>query len=316
MRWSALACAAVLAAAAHAAEDAAVSVAVNPVRVSEHVWYVESLPGPAAPENEGHIANAGFVVTREGVVVFDALGSPPLARELLRRIRAITDQPVLRVIVSHYPADHIYGLQVFKAAGAEIWAHRAGSAYLGSDEARDRLEQRRQILFPWIDESTRLVPPDRWLDGDVDFELGGVRFLVRHVGPAHTAEDLALMVRPDGVLFAGDLVFRGRVPFVGTADSKAWLASLERLLALEPKVLVPGHGPASDAPADELGLTRDYLAYLRRTMGAAAADFVPFEEAYAATSWRRFEHLPAFKDANRLNAYNTYLLMEREQLAR
>lgn len=316
MRWPWWLVAASLALPAGGAEYAAVSVPVVPVRVSEHAWYVESLAGPAAPENEGHIANAGFVVTPAGVVVFDALGSPPLARELLRRIRAVTPQPVRYVIVSHYHADHVYGLQVFKDAGAQIWAHRAGRGYLASEEARERLEQRRQILFPWIDESTRLTPPDRWLDGDAELELGGVRFLLRHVGPAHTPEDLALVVQPDGVLFAGDVVFRGRVPFVGTADSGAWLAALDRLLALQPRVLVPGHGPASDRPAEDLQLTRDYLAYLRRTMGAAVENFVPFEEAYAATSWKRFEHLPAFDAANRLNAFNTYLQMEREQLSR
>jgi hypothetical protein len=59
-------------------------------------------------------------------------------------------------------------------------------------------------------------------------------------------------------------------------------------------------------------LTRDYLVYLRATMGKAAADMTPFEEAYAATDWRRFEALPLFRFANRMNAYNTYLLMEQE----
>jgi len=62
----------------------------------------------------------------------------------------------------------------------------------------------------------------------------------------------------------------------------------------------------------DLQLTRDYLAYLRKTMGAAARDMEPFEEAYARTDWSRFEHLPLFKAANRMNAYNTYLLMERQ----
>ncbi len=59
-------------------------------------------------------------------------------------------------------------------------------------------------------------------------------------------------------------------------------------------------------------LTRDYLAYLRKTMGQAAKDMTPFDEAYKATDWSQFEHLPLFAAANRMNAYNTYLLMEHE----
>ena len=60
----------------------------------------------------------------------------------------------------------------------------------------------------------------------------------------------------------------------------------------------------------DLELTRDYLAYLRQTMGEAARNMEPFEEAYARTDWSRFDKLPLFGVANRINAYNTYLLME------
>jgi glyoxylase-like metal-dependent hydrolase (beta-lactamase superfamily II) len=112
------------------------------------------------------------------------------------------------------------------------------------------------------------------------------------------------------LLFAGDLVFRGRIPFVGQADSGRWIAALETLLAFDAAVIVPGHGPASSDARSDLQLTRDYLAHLRKTMGEAARNMDPFDEAYARTDWSRFEHLPLFKAANRINAYNTYLLME------
>ncbi len=297
-----------------AATDTRVSVKVIPVKVGKHSYYIQGLPGAASSANEGFMSNAGFVVTGEGVVVFDALGTPPLAREMLRQIRKITPAPIKRVIVSHYHADHVYGLQVFKEAGAEIWAHELGKEYFASDEMERRLAQRREELFPFVDEHTRVLQPDRWLTGDEDFRLGGVDFAVRYVGPAHAPEDLALYVKQDGVLYAGDLVFKGRVPFVGDADSKAWLAALDRLLAFNPKILVPGHGEVSRKPRADMMLTRDYLRYLRETMGAAVANFVPFDEAYAKTDWRRFEKLPAFSEANRLNAYNTYILLEKEAL--
>jgi glyoxylase-like metal-dependent hydrolase (beta-lactamase superfamily II) len=263
------------------------------------------------------MSNAGFVVTPAGVVVFDTLGSPSLAQAMVKRIRQVTKQPIKRVIVSHYHADHYYGIQVFKDLGAEIWAHEGGKGVVGSEGAKLRFAQRKDILGRWINDKTQRFPePDLWLSGDTDFELGGLHFHIRHVGPAHSDEDLVLFVEEDRVLYAGDLVFKGRVPFVGDADSRKWLAALDKLIAFKPKLLVPGHGGASDTPMDDLTLTRDYLRYLREQMGKAVADLVSFEEAYARTDWSKYETMPAFLEANRRNAYNTYILMEKESLGR
>ena len=114
------------------------------------------------------------------------------------------------------------------------------------------------------------------------------------------------------MLVAGDLVFRSRIPYVGQADSGHWIKSLDTLLAFDSKVIVPGHGPLSSEARKDMELTRDYLIYLRTAMGKAARNMEPFDEAYQATDWMAFEHLPLFRMANRMNAYNTYLLMERE----
>lgn len=294
--------------------DSALSVAVKPVKISAHCYYVQGLPGAASAANQGYMSNAGFVITPAGVVVFDALGTPPLAEALIQQIRKLTRVPIKYLILSHYHADHFYGLQAFKAAGAEIWAQQRGQEYLEGDEVQRRLAQRREELFPWVDENMRIVRADKWLSGDTTLTLGGVEMSIRYVGPAHSPEDLALFVKQDRVLYAGDLVFKGRVPFVGNADSKSWLAALDKLLAVKPKVMVPGHGEVSFNPRADLTLTRDYLTYLRASMGRAVRDFLPFEEAYQATSWKRFEHLPAFAEANRMNAYNTYILLEQESL--
>lgn len=297
-----------------AASENAATVKVTPIKVGKHSYYVQGLPGAATAANQGYMSNAGFVITPAGVVVFDALGSPPLGEALIAQIRKLTRAPIKRVIVSHYHADHVYGLQAFKAVGAEIWAHEGGKEYFASDELERRLAQRREELFPWVDEHTKVLPPDRWLSSDEDFELGGVNFAVRFVGPAHSPEDLALFVKQDNALFIGDLLFKGRVPFVGAADSKSWLTSLDRLLTFNAKVVVTGHGAVSHNAKKDLALTRDYLLYLRKTMGKAVEDLTPFEEAYAKTSWKKYAKLPAFKEANRANAYNTYILMEKESL--
>lgn len=297
---------------------AAQSVAVPELvaqKVSPHGWFFQGESGMPSAANRGYSSNAGFVVTGEGVVVFDALGTPPLGDAMVRAIRKITPQRIVRVIVSHYHADHVYGLAALKAAGAEIWAHHPGEAYFSSGAMDERLAQRRRDLAPWVDASTKVLRPDLWLEGDVAFRLGGLDFRVITVGGAHSAEDVMLYVAQDGLLFAGDLFFTGRIPFVGNADSRAWLAALERMSALAPRVVVPGHGGASRDVARDLALTRDYLRFLRAEMGRAVEDLVPFDEAYRNTDWSRYAGEPAFEQANRINAHGTYVLMESEALA-
>jgi glyoxylase-like metal-dependent hydrolase (beta-lactamase superfamily II) len=287
--------------------------AVRAVEVAERIWAVQGEAALGSTANRNFISNAGFVVGNDGVLVVDALGSPALASELLAEIRRVTPLPVRWVVVTHYHADHIYGLQVFRAAGATVLAHADGRAYLNSDTARQRLEASRRDIAPWIDARTELVAADRWLTEPVTrLDLGALTVEVRHTGPAHTAEDLVVWVPQRGALFAGDLFFAGRVPFVGQADSRRWIGALDGLLALRPRVVVPGHGSVSTEPAADIALTRDYLAYLRRTMGEAARNLEPFDEAYAKTDWSRWEAVPLFRAANRMNAYNTYLLMEQE----
>jgi glyoxylase-like metal-dependent hydrolase (beta-lactamase superfamily II) len=167
-----------------------------------------------------------------------------------------------------------------------------------------------------VDERTRLIAADRWLAGDERFALGGLDFDVVHMGPAHAPDDVIVVVRQEAAIFCGDIIISGRIPFVGEADSRRWLAAIDRLLAFRPVLMIPGHGPVSRDPAGDLAFTRDYLRYLRERMGRAVADMVPFEEAYAATDWSRYRALPAFEPANRINAYGTYLLMEKESLGK
>lgn len=310
------ACALLLAQFAAAGDAPALRAALKPVQVGPHSWYVQGESGPASLANEAFNSNAGFVVTGDGVVVIDALGTPALGQALIAAIRTVTDQPIKRVLVTHYHADHFYGLQAFKAIGADVWAHRAGREYIEGEEGRARLEQRRRDLDPWVDANTRLVAADVWLEGDTSFRMGDITFELVYLGPAHAPDDMVIVVREDRVIYSGDILFIGRIPFVGDADSKRWLSTMEQLLAMKPGTLVTGHGPASTDPARDLGMTRDYIAYLREQMGRAVADFMPFDEAYARTDWSRWEKMPAFDAANRINAYGTFLRMEQEALGK
>jgi glyoxylase-like metal-dependent hydrolase (beta-lactamase superfamily II) len=244
--------------------------------------------------------------------VVDALGSPILAKKLIAEIARITPQKVVAVIVSHYHADHVYGLQEFKKIGAKIYAQSEGRSYISSETAKQRLIASRIDFAPWVNESTRLVSADVWIDQKTKLNIGGIQFLISRVGPAHAPEDLMVYVPSEKVLFAGDLVFRGRIPFVGNADSRGWISALDEIEKLKPQIVIPGHGAYSTKPSEDIAFTRNYLNYLRDSMSKAAIDLDPFDEAYKQTDWSEYEGMPLFRAANRMNAYNVYLSIQAE----
>ncbi|PLY14373.1 MAG: MBL fold metallo-hydrolase [Sedimenticola sp.] len=281
-------------------------------RISEHVYYVKGEAG-IATDNQGFISNAAAVITPEGIVVIDALGSPSLATRFLGLIREVSDLPVKKLILTHYHADHIYGIQVFKALGAEIIAPAGYEEYFYSANAKERLEERRVSLAPWVNENTRLVAPDKVVGEDYPFTFGGLDFVINYFGSAHSEGDLAVLVRDDGVLISGDIIFEGRVPFTGNANTEHWLAVLRTLNDVELKGLIPGHGPAAKEPQEAVAMTLDYLQYVRDKMAEAVEEMTPFADAYDATDWSRFSHLPAFDATHRRNAYGVYLSLEADQ---
>jgi len=297
---------------AHGQNKPADLIQLKPVQVAPHTYFVQGFPEMGSSTNQNFISNAGFVVTPKGVVVIDALGSPNLAQKLIVEIKKITPQKVVAVILSHYHADHIYGLQEFKKIGAKIYAQGEGRNYLSSETAKQRLIASRIDFAPWVNANTKLIPADVWIDQKLKLSIGGVDFLIRKVGPAHAPEDLMVYVPSEKVLFAGDLVFRGRIPFVGNADSKGWLIGLDEIEKFNPNIVIPGHGNYSVKPIEDIAFTRNYLKYIRESMSKAAVNLDPFDEAYKQTDWSEYEGMPLFKAANRMNAYNVYLSIQAE----
>lgn len=283
----------------------------------DNVYYFKGQSGVPSDTNQGLTSNAGFVITEDGVVVFDALGTPSLGAAMIREIRKLTDQPVTHVVVSHYHADHIYGLQAFRElTDANIIAQESSNLYITSPVAKQRLEQRQQALGPWVNEKTRVIPPDVTFKDETFLESGSYQFRIYHAGPAHAPDDSMMMVEPGGVLFSGDIIQNGRVPFLNSdeVDTENWMKAIEKVRKLEPKVLIPGHGGASPNAIEALDFTYNYISFVRTQMKLAVENWMPFEDAYQQTDWSSYESLPAFDASNKANAYRVYLDMEKTAL--
>lgn len=290
------------------------------------VYYLLGRSGVPSAENEGHTSNLGFVVTGGGIVVYDAGGTPAVGYMLIKRIREVTDEPIKIVVAGHYHADHVYGLQAFKEhSDAVIWAQRRALDYVGGgdastagEDAQRRLEQRRRALWPWVDEDTYLVAPDRIFGDRHVFEVGDLTFELKYMGAGHSPSDAIMIVHELAVIFSGDLIFKGRVPFLDSpeTDTRAWLKGLDYLASLEPppEYIVPGHGPLARDPQEAIRLTERYIEFMRAQMADAVEELKSFDVAYAEVDWSEFSALPAFEASNRGNAYRVYLEMEDESL--
>lgn len=283
------------------------------------IYYSIGVPGVPGKANEGNTSNAGFVVTDDGVLVFDTLGTPSLGWALLQEIRKRTDKKIRYVALSHYHADHIYGLQAFKdhtdaliVAQDRAREYRENNDEIADERVGERLNQRRSALSPWVDEKTRVVSPDITFSQRATITLGKHTFSMIYGGPAHSASDMMMLVQPEGVLFAGDIVQNGRIPFMNSddVDSSVWLAALDEVLKLNPRFIVPGHGSPSTLAKEAITFTRDYIAYVRETMQKAVDSWTDFETAYAETDWSKYKDVPAFSSINKGNAYRIFLEIE------
>ena len=139
---------------AQAADKPPAAPAMQAHEAAPGCWYVEGLSALGSPANKNFISNAGFIVTSTSVVVVDALGSPALAERLLAEIARVTDKPVSHVIVTHYHADHVYGLQVFADRDANSFVRYPYIPGMNDDQ----VEKIAEFLHRWQQIEAELLP--------------------------------------------------------------------------------------------------------------------------------------------------------------
>jgi glyoxylase-like metal-dependent hydrolase (beta-lactamase superfamily II) len=259
--------------------------------------------------------NAGFVVTREGVIAVGGLASPAQARAVIRSIRT-RSQALLRYLVlyAHHP-DMMFGAIEFKRAGAKIVAH-PDSRVLAAEGGPDAMVANWHSVVG-LQELMGFEfanAPDRPVTGWDTLRLGGREVVVVHPGRAHSAGDLMLWVPSERVLFAGDILLEDGVTMVVDGNSRALLRTLDLIDSLAPRVVVPGHGRIPRDPKYLTRITREYITALRDSMQAEVARgtsarraveaFPPPDEGRPVTRASRI----------RRNAARVYQEMEREAM--
>jgi glyoxylase-like metal-dependent hydrolase (beta-lactamase superfamily II) len=280
-------------------------------RLAPNVYLVR---GDTGRGSEGR-ANAGFVVTREGVVAIDAQASPVDAERMLASIRRVTQQPVKWVILTHHHPDHHFGTIVFKRQGARVMAHpdtHTLSAEGGEDAALadwSRVVGIQNLLgFEYAN------TPDRPVTGTDTLTLGGTAIVVSHTAPGHTPGDLVVWLPAERVLFAGDLLIEDGVSMMVDGNSSAMLKALGELAGYPAAVVVPGHGRLPGLPAQLEDSTRRYVVALRDSMKANVERGVPMKQALASLPPPDPDRPVSLNSRRRRNAARVYVEMEREYM--
>ena len=268
--------------------------------------------------NRGMNGNAGFVVTPEGVVVIDSLGTPKLARRMIATVRKVTDIPIRYLIVTHNHPDHAYGAIAFKRLeGVTTVGHIATIEYINSGRIEHSVAYRRTFIKSDM-QGFETVKPDIMIDVPVyekyELKLGDYSFDIYNVGAQHSYGDLIVHDRNQDAVWVSDLVFNNRVTFMEDGHSKLAVEGQEWLLKnfSGVKLMIPGHGSAQTAPFPMVTKTMNYVKRMRAYMAKAIDEGVELQDAVDANVFDDWKDVRLYELNQRPNSNFIYREMEKE----
>src|SRR5262245_25849346 len=240
----------------------------EPIDLGHGVYVFVGAREEASRANGGHIANEGFIVAAEGVIVIDSGLSAGFAAHMSSVIRARTAKPVALVILTWPMDEAIFGAARFQDAGAPVLAHEA-AARLIAERCERCLAQRRTSLGDDIMAGTRVPRPDRVFRGPRTLAVAGRTLELIDEDGAAAPGSIAVLDSESGILFAGGIASFGRLPETGNGSLDRWMKALGRLAALPVRTVVPAHGRPG-TPHDLRTLAR-YLDALQTRTGITNA---------------------------------------------
>jgi glyoxylase-like metal-dependent hydrolase (beta-lactamase superfamily II) len=272
----------------------------------KQVSFTQLSPNAYAYTAEGD-PNTGVIVGDDAVMVIDTQATPVMAQDVIKRIRAVTDKPIKYVVLSHYHAVRVLGASAYRPEHV-IASRDTYDLIVERGEADKASEIGR---FPRLFRNVESVPagltwPTITFSGSMSIWLGKLEVQLLQVGRGHTKGDTIAWLPEQKILFSGDLVEFDATPYAGDAYFQDWPHTLDKLVAMKARALVPGRGAALTTPdAVMAGLkgTRDFIADVWSQVQAGVAAGKDLNAVYKQTieqlrpkygHWVIFDHCMPF----------------------
>jgi glyoxylase-like metal-dependent hydrolase (beta-lactamase superfamily II) len=276
-------------------------------QVTESVYSAIGETLPPSYENGGHNNNLSFVVTSDGVLVVNGGDNYLLAQALHRAIRARTDQPVRWVVNENGQGHAFLGNSYWAEQGVPIIAQRDAieEIKLHGEAVLNNMRKRNKEKAA----GTSVAVPGHAVDELLVLQMGTTRIEILQFGAAHSPGDISVWLPQSRVLIAGDIAFHQRLLGIfPDTDVASWIESLGKMAALDPQIVVPGHGAPTNMQAIEES-TLGYLLFLTAEMERILEEDGDLSDAYAIDQ-SAYEHLNTFKELAGKNAGRLFQTME------
>jgi glyoxylase-like metal-dependent hydrolase (beta-lactamase superfamily II) len=255
-----------------------------------HAWLV--------PDGTWGWSNAGLVTGTGQSLLSDTLFDLPMTQEMLTGLQPVTNEhPIRTVVNTHANGDHWFGNElvadaeiISSAATAEEMATNGPELIMGLLKQGGAIGRFANHIFePFTFSGITPTPATRTFTGELSVDVGGTEARIIQLGPAHTAGDSVVFVPSERVLYAGDLLFIGGTPISWAGPITNWITACDRMLALDPQFVVPGHGPVVDASG--IHKVRDYLSWIHEQATQRHERGMSAEEAMRDIDLGRFAEL-------------------------
>ncbi len=278
-------------------------------KIAENVYSAIGETGPPSYENGGHNNNLSFVVTNEGVVVFNGGDTYQLARRLHLAIREVTEQKIIWVADENGQGHSFLGNSYWRDQGAKLIAHKHAV-----EEMRihgSQILQRMKKINRDKAEGTYVAVPKHEFEDLWTITPGGTRIELRSFGPAHSPGDISLWLPEEKILISGDIAFHQRLLAIfPDTNVEAWIRSFNVMASLKPEIIVPGHGEPTDIETVRW-TTQGYLQFLTTKIEEILDDDGGLDDAYAIDQ-SAYAHLNTYRELAVKNAGRLFQTMEME----
>jgi rhodanese-related sulfurtransferase/glyoxylase-like metal-dependent hydrolase (beta-lactamase superfamily II) len=279
----------------------------KPVKVSENVYSAIGATQPPTYQNNNHNNNVSFVIGSESVLVFNAGGSYSIAKAIHDEIKKITSLPVKYVVLENAQSHAILGSKYWKEQGANIIAHELALKEIVS-HGNDIYQRAARVLKDKI-EGSEIVLPDQTYSSRMILSLGDTVAELLYLGGSHSPDDIQLWLPQQKILISGDTTFNVRMlPIFLNTDTKSWIETFDKIVELNPKIIIPGHGDPTDLQT-VTRFTKDYLIYMRSEVEKVLEDDGGLYEAYLIDQ-SRYRDWGTYNELHKQNAERIFREME------